>query len=784
MAWGNVGHDEEAGNGMPPNLMGGVLGNAHAERAPLSDMTHEDMSGAHVVKSADDDEAGEEEEEENSPVQQVALTVPITDDPTLPVWTFRMWFLGILCCALLAFLNQFFYYRSQPLFVSAIAAQIAVLPLGKFMAAVLPTGFLNPGPFNMKEHVLITIFANAGSSFGSGNAYAVDILTLTKAYYHRHLDFAAAALVITTTQVLGYGWAGIMKKFLVDPAHMWWPDNLVSVSLFRTLHEPEPKKGLSRFTFFLIFSVLSFLYYVVPGYLFNVVTSVSWICWIWPNSVTAQQVGSGLYGLGVGAVGFDWSTIESYLGSPLATPWFAIVNIYVGFLLVMYVLIPLGYWTNLYNAKSFPIFDSGLYLADGTPYTVSDVVDGTGIALNITAYEENGPIQLPTSFALVYAVSFASLTALVTHILLWNGQEIYERTRDSVEGKLDVHTRIMRQNYRDIPTWWFLLLGGLSLGLAIFTVEYWKSSLQLPWWGVVFGAALAFVFTLPIGIIAATTNQVPGLNIITEFIMGYILPGKPIAVICFKVYGYISMAQAVAFLSDFKLGHYMKIPPRSMFLVQVVGTILAGMVNLAFAWYQLNDIQYICEPNLLPPNSPWTCPSSKVFYNASIIWGLIGPKRVFGTDGQYSAMVWGFLIGAVAPIPFWAIARAFPERKWLRLINMPVFIGGTGILLPASPVNYHSWFICGFIFNFWAYYYRTKWWQRYNYVLSAALDTGVAFMGVLLFFALQQPGYDVSWWGNQVDNCPYAACPTQPGLDIGSAAFSATDYYTQLCPVS
>lgn len=46
-------------------------------------------------------------------------------------------------------------------------------------------------------------------------------------------------------------------------------------------------------------------------------------------------------------------------------------------------------------------------------------------------------------------------------------------------------------------------------------------------------------------------------------------PGRPIANVCFKVYGYMSMNQAVAFLSDFKLGHYMKIPPRSMFLVQV-----------------------------------------------------------------------------------------------------------------------------------------------------------------------------------------------------------------------
>lgn len=52
--------------------------------------------------------------------------------------------------------------------------------------------------------------------------------------------------------------------------------------------------------------------------------------------------------------------------------------------------------------------------------------------------------------------------------------------------------------------------------------------------------------------------------------MGLALPGKPIANVCFKTYGYMSMAQAISFLNDFKLGHYMKIPPKSMFMVQVL----------------------------------------------------------------------------------------------------------------------------------------------------------------------------------------------------------------------
>jgi hypothetical protein len=53
----------------------------------------------------------------------------------------------------------------------------------------------------MKEHVLISIFANAGSAFGSGSAYAVGIVTIIKAFYHRKISFIAGWLLITTTQV-------------------------------------------------------------------------------------------------------------------------------------------------------------------------------------------------------------------------------------------------------------------------------------------------------------------------------------------------------------------------------------------------------------------------------------------------------------------------------------------------------------------------------------------------------------------------------------------------------
>jgi hypothetical protein len=67
---------------------------------------------------------GEEDDGDVALVEQVRLTVPTTDDPTLPVWTFRMWTIGIVSCALLSFFNQFFAYRTEPLIISQITVQV------------------------------------------------------------------------------------------------------------------------------------------------------------------------------------------------------------------------------------------------------------------------------------------------------------------------------------------------------------------------------------------------------------------------------------------------------------------------------------------------------------------------------------------------------------------------------------------------------------------------------------------------------------------------------------
>lgn len=73
--------------------------------------------------------------------------------------------------------------------------------------------------------------------------------------------------------------------------------------------------------------------------------------------------------------------------------------------------------------------------------------------------------------------------------------------------KLDIHAKLMR-SYKTVPEWWFLVILIVSIVLSLLMSFVWKDEVQLPWWGMLFAFTLAWIVTLPIGVIQATTNQV------------------------------------------------------------------------------------------------------------------------------------------------------------------------------------------------------------------------------------------------------------------------------------
>ncbi|KAG2148954.1 OPT oligopeptide transporter [Suillus clintonianus] len=692
--------------------------------------------------------------EDDSPYPEVRSAVSNTDDMSIPTSTLRAWAMGFFWVLIIPGLNQFYFFRYPSVNITGIVAQLLSFPMGRLWAAVVPNisifGVrLNPGPFSIKEHVLVTIMATVGYQ----SAYATDIIAVQRVFYGQTFNFSYQWMLVMSTQLIGFSLGGIMRRFLVLPPSMIWPTNLVTCALFNTLHAQSyagigKRGGVSRERFFLYVFSAGCAWYFVPGYLFQALSYFTWVCWIAPNNVVVNQLFGYQSGLGMSLITFDWAQI-TYVVNPLATPWWSEANVLAGFVFFFWILTPILYYTNTWYAKFLPIMSRTSYDNTGAAYNVSAIL-GTDGTLNITAYEAYSPLFLSTTFAVSYGLSFASIAATIMHAILFFRKQIWAQSRRSIDEQPDIHARLMSR-YRQVPEWWYLIIFVVMFVFGIIVIEVWPT--QFPVWGFVLALLISFFYIIPIGMIQAITNQQVGLNVITELVVGYAIPGRPLAMMLFKTWGYITMAQALQFAQDFKLGHYMKIPPRTMFFAQVSAAAVAGTVQLGVQAWMFTNIVDICSKHQA---DGFICPNTEVFGTASIIWGVIGPQRQFSPGQMYSGLLWFFLIGALCPLGAWIISLKYPNSI-IRYINFPVIFTGTSYMPPATAVNYVPWAIVGFIFQYVIRRRHFSWWTKYNYVLAAGLDSGLAISIVLIFFCLQFPQNGTigantvaKWWGNTV----------------------------------
>lgn len=247
---------------------------------------------------------------------------------------------------------------------------------------------------------------------------------------------------------------------------------------------------------------------------------------------------------------------------------------------------------------------------------------------NETAYKEYSPLMLGSAFSLTYGMGFATLMSTLVHVGLFYGKDIVARTRDAKHQEADVHLKLMRK-YKEAPEWWFAAIFAVSCAFGMIASQVWDT--HLTWWAYIICILIGVFFILPVGIIQAITNQQTGLNVITEMIVGYMTPGRPIAMMLFKSWGYMLCYNGLQYISDMKVGHYMKIPPRTMFAAQAFAVVWLSIVQIATYNFLRGNIEGICTTDQA---QGLTCPMARTFFNASVIWGVIGPRRMFGAGAM------------------------------------------------------------------------------------------------------------------------------------------------------
>ena len=249
----------------------------------------------------------------------------------------------------------------------------------------------------------------------------------------------------------------------------------------------------------------------------------------------------------------------------------------------------------------------------------------------------------------------------------------------------------------------------------------------------------------------AITNQQNSIYLICQLICGVVFPGRPVANMVFVTYGYISSTQGLKFSSDLKLGHYMKIPPRILFNLQLSATVISSLTQIAVLNWMLANIPGICTSEAI---NGFTCPIARVHFNGSILWGVVGPRRFFGPGALYRPLVWAFLVGAIAPIVVWFIAKRGNRatRLFLQQVNLPVLFGSLSWIPPATGLNFSVWALVCWVFNYKIRRAKSEWWTKYTMTLSAALDSGLAVGVVVVFFGIVWPGWmdGFKWWGTEV----------------------------------
>ena len=494
----------------------------------------------------DDDELrSDEDPPDNSPYPQVRASVSPTDNTSLSINTPRMWTLSVLFSIIGSSTNLFFSLRYPSVAITPVIALLLVHPLGLLWDFALkrPTDpkeefvdglrtsnsvsmssagpyrvksrrqrlrlWLAQGNWNEKEHSCVYVSSNVSFGF----AFATDVIVEQTQFYNQPAPILYQLLLTLSTQILGYTFAGLTRRFLVRPSGMIWPGTLMSAAMFTTLHKEENKPAngwrISRWKFFYVVWLSAFLFYFLPGLLMPALSYFNVITWFAPDNVVVANLFGVVSGLGLFPLTFDWAQI-AYIGSPLLTPFWAAMNVIGGLVIVMWIIAPIGYYTNLFYSSYMPMLSASVFDNTGKIYDVGRILT-PDFLFDREAYSNYSRVFLPITYVLSYGLQFAGLASLLTHTACWHGKDIWkqwkrslqeageegkpayqpldgegtglspiersnmgtDRTNPGGDGLLtreDVHNRLMRR-YKDAPITWYLITFVSMTAVGIFVVE-------------------------------------------------------------------------------------------------------------------------------------------------------------------------------------------------------------------------------------------------------------------------------------------------------------------------
>ncbi|KAG8947295.1 hypothetical protein FRC04_010871 [Tulasnella sp. 424] len=369
---------------------------------------------------------------------------------------------------------------------------------------------LNPCPFNIKEHTLISVMIISSNLY----PFAMQIVLVIRKKYGTSIGFLSALCFELASRLLGLSMVAIGQKLVVERPSAIWPTVLVYPTLLNTLHAGM---DVPRYRFFLIGSTIAFVYNFLPAI----------------------------------------------------------------------------YYNDVWKSGHLPMSSAGAFDRFAQPYNLNRGLT-PDLTLNATAYTEYSPLYLTATFSVLYLAAFATIPALFVYFTLQHGPTLLDVMLNKRTQDEDIHARLMRQ-YNTIPVWWYAVIFVLCFAASMISIKV--PDVQTPVWILLLALLLAAVSYPPLVCVFAWSGQSMSLNIFAEIVTGALLPGRPIANMISKAYSIETVGMALFYTEAFKLGHYLKLPPRTVFSGErlVLVTSLDKAVSTTWSSTEANVLGAFCE---------------------------------------------------------------------------------------------------------------------------------------------------------------------------------------------
>ncbi|KAG5665047.1 hypothetical protein KAF25_008781 [Fusarium avenaceum] len=699
-------------------------------------------------------------------VAKYVVSLQDDGDPTL---TLRSFIIGTGLTALAACINQIYFYKPVDVSFASVFLCLMAYVIGVTWSVVLPRRhhvekylpsqakwlgpiihFINPGHFGLKEHAISSILS---TSSGNGAAI-VQVFGAKRLFYDRETDAATAILTVCSASIFGYGLVGILRSVIIHPSEMVWWQCLPMISIYQTFHREQKGRNQPRLKMFGITAIAMFIWEPIASYIWPWLNGISIPCLASmkaspPTRGILMTIFGGISsneGQGLFSFSLDWQYITSrYMSLPLLQQ----ANSWVGIVL-SYIMCFTLYYGGAWGAKKYPFMSTAMFDAKtGGVYNQTAVFGQTAI-LDTDALKEHGLPRLTATNVWANMAAMAAIGALITHISLFHGSLIKRSLKQAWKNtQPDPHYQAMEKNYKQVPLWWYIvvLLVGFFLGLG--AVAQGQTTLDL--WAYVVAILLGCIvapFSLCLyGLLGTSVST----NNLSKMLSGVLQPGKPIANLYFSMFSHEVTVLSVFLSTDLKMAQYLKIPWRTMFLLQTWGSLFGTALNYVI----MDTITRNRRDILLDPigNQVWSGQKIQSLNTTAVTWSLAKYIYGFGPDG-YGWIPLSLLIGAAVPVLVWFISRRYKT------------VGGWEVHKLIAPVIFHnaSTTTAGTTSVLWSqiatglwsqWYMRLRnpsWFGKYNYIVGGGLDAGAKVAMFILTFAVAGgSGNEVpfpTWWGN------------------------------------